>query len=231
MISLSETTNPQAKPMKKLRILIADDHEVVREGVRALIEHEPDWEVCGAAANGREAVALATELKPDVVIVDMTMPELDGLQVVRQIKRALPQTEMLVFSAHESESVIAEVFAAGAKSYIRKADAGRHLISALRSLQQHKPYFTDEVSEVLFARFLTGVGKKQDPAASEKLSTREREIVRLLAEGKTNKENALALGISIRTIETHRATVMRKLRLDSLADLVRYAIRNGIVEA
>ena len=217
--------------MKKLRILIADDHEVVREGARALIEHEPDWEVCGVAANGREAVALATELKPDVVIVDMTMPELDGVQVVRQIKRALPQTEMLVFSAHESESVIAEVFAAGAKSYIRKADAGRHLISALRSLQQHKPYFTDEVSEVLFARFLTGIGKKQDPAASEKLSTREREIIRLLAEGKTNKENARALGIRIRTIETHRATVMRKLRLDSLADLVRYAIRNGIVEA
>jgi DNA-binding NarL/FixJ family response regulator len=231
MIFLSETTNPQAKPMKKLRILIADDHEVVREGVRALVEHEPDWEVCGVAANGREAVALATKLKPDVVIVDMTMPELDGLQVVRQIKRALPLTEMLVFSAHESESIIAEVFAAGAKSYIRKADAGRHLISALRSLQQHKPYFTDEVSEVLFARFLTGAGKKQDSAANEKLSTREREIVRLLAEGKTNKENALALGISIRTIETHRATVMRKLRLDSLAGLVRYAIRNGIVEA
>jgi two-component system response regulator NreC len=217
--------------MKKLRILIADDHEVVREGVRALLDHEPDWEVCGVAVNGREAVALATELKPDVVIVDMTMPELDGVQVVRQIKRALPQTEMLVFSAHESESVIAEVFAAGAKSYIRKADAARHLISALRLLQQHKPYFTDEVSEVLFARFLTGVSNKQDAAASEKLSTREREIVRLLAEGKTNKENALALGISIRTIETHRATVMRKLRLDSLADLVRYAIRNGIVEA
>lgn len=217
--------------MKKLRILIADDHEVVREGVRALLQHEPEWEVCGVAANGSEAVELAIKLKPDVVIVDMTMPELDGLQVVRQIKRALPQTEMLVFSAHESESVIAEVFAAGAKSYIRKADAGRHLISALRSLQQHKPFFTDEVSEVLFSRFLTGVASKKDSAASEKLSTREREIVRLLAEGKSNKENALALGISIRTIETHRATVMRKLRVGSFADLVRYAIRNGIVEA
>jgi two-component system response regulator NreC len=217
--------------MKKLRILIADDHEVVREGVRALLQHEPEWEVCGVAANGREAVELAIKLKPDVVIVDMTMPELDGLQVVRQIKRALPQTEMLVFSAHESESVIAEVFAAGAKSYIRKADAARHLISALRSLQQHKPFFTDEVSEVLFSRFLTGVASKKDIAANEKLSTREREIVRLLAEGKSNKENALALGISIRTIETHRATVMRKLRVGSFADLVRYAIRNGIVEA
>jgi two-component system, NarL family, response regulator NreC len=216
--------------MKKLRILIADDHEVVREGVRAMIEQEPDWEVCGVATNGREAVAFAMKLKPDVVIVDMTMPELDGVQVVRQIKRALPQTEMLVFSAHESESIIAEVFAAGAKSYVRKADAGQHLISALRSLQEHKPFFTDEVSKVLFARFLKGVSK-EDTTANEKLSAREREIVRLLAEGKSNKENALALGISIRTIETHRATIMRKLRLDSLAGLVRYAIRNGIVEA
>jgi two-component system response regulator NreC len=217
--------------MKKLRILIADDHEVVREGLRRMVEAEPDWEVCGVAANGREAVALATELHPDVVIVDMTMPELDGVQVVRQIKRAFPQTEFLVFSAHESESVIAEVFAAGAKSYIRKADAGRDLISALRSLQEHKPFFTDGISEVLFSRFLAGAGSRQDSATNESLTTREREIVRLLAEGKSNQEAALALGVSIRTIETHRATVMRKLRVDSLAGLVRYAIRNGIVEA
>ena len=217
--------------MKKLRILIADDHEVVREGLRRMVETEPDWEVCGAAADGREAVALATELNPDVVIVDMTMPELDGVQVIRQIKRALPQTEILVFSAHESESIIAEVFAAGAKSYIRKADAGPYLISALRSLQEHKPFFTDEISEVLFSRFLTGAGSKQDSASNESLTTREREIVRLLAEGKSNQAAALALGVSIRTIETHRATVMRKLRVDSLAGLVRYAVRNGIVEA
>jgi DNA-binding NarL/FixJ family response regulator len=195
-----------------------------------MVQHEPDLEVCGVATNGRDAVVLATQLKPDVVIVDMTMPELDGVQVVRQIKRALPQTEMLVFSAHESESIIAEVFAAGAKSYIRKADVGHHLIAALRSLQHHKPYFTDEVSKVLFARFLQ-VADSQDPSPTEKLSPREREIVRLLAEGKSNKENATTLGISIRTSETHRATVMRKLRVESLAGLVRYAVRNGIVEA
>jgi two-component system response regulator NreC len=195
-----------------------------------MVQHEHDLEVCGVATNGRDAVVLATQLKPDIVIVDMTMPELDGVQVVRQIKRALPQTEMLVFSAHESESIIAEVFAAGAKSYIRKADVGHHLISALRSLQQHKPYFTDEVSKVLFARFLKTAGTLEPPS-SEKLSTREREVVRLLAEGKSNKENAITLGISIRTIETHRATVMRKLRVESLAGLVRYAVRNGIVQA
>jgi DNA-binding NarL/FixJ family response regulator len=217
--------------MKKLRILIADDHEVVREGLRRMVETEPDWEVCGAAADGREAVVLATKLSPDVVIVDMTMPELDGVQVIRQIKRALPKTEILVFSAHESESVIAEVFAAGAKSYIRKADAGLYLISALRSLQEHKPFFTDNISEVLFSRFLAGAGREQDSAANESLTAREREIVRLLAEGKSNQDAALALGVSTRTIETHRATIMRKLRVDSLAGLVRYAIRNGIVEA
>jgi DNA-binding NarL/FixJ family response regulator len=217
-------------PSSKLQILIADDHEVVREGLRAMVEHEPGWEVCGVAADGREAVALAKQLKPDIVVVDMTMPELDGVQAIRQIKRALPQTEILVFSARESESVIAEVFAAGAKSYIRKADAGRHLISALRSLQEHKPFFTDNISELLFARFLTGQTEKRDDSATERLTPREREIVRLLAEGNSNNEAAHALGLSSRTVETHRAAVIRKLRVNSLAGLIRYAIRNGIVE-
>jgi two-component system, NarL family, response regulator NreC len=217
--------------MKAFRILIADDHEVVRQGVRTMIEREPGWEVCGVAANGREAVALAAELKPDVVIADMTMPELDGLQVVRQIKRLLPKTEMLVFTAHESESIVREVFAAGAKSYIRKTDVGLHLISALRSLREHKPFFTNEVSKVLFSRFLDESSGKSDSVSDEKPSSRETEILRLLAEGESNKRIALALGISIRTVETHRAGLMRKLRLNSLADLVRYAIRNGIIDA
>jgi two-component system response regulator NreC len=217
--------------MKAFRILIADDHEVVRQGVRTMIEREPGWEVCGVAANGREAVALAAELKPDVVIADMTMPELDGVQVVRQIKRLLPKTEMLVFTAHESESIVREVFAAGAKSYIRKTDVGLHLISALRSLREHKPFFTNEVSKVLFSRFLDESRDKSDSVSDEKPSSRETEILRLLAEGESNKRIALALGISIRTVETHRAGLMRKLRLNSLADLVRYAIRNGIIAA
>jgi two-component system response regulator NreC len=217
--------------MKAFRILIADDHEVVRHGVGAMIEREPGWEVCGVAANGREAVALAAELKPDVVIADMTMPELDGVQVVRQIKRLLPKTEILVFTAHESESIVREVFAAGAKSYIRKTDVGMHLISALRSLREHKPFFTNEVSKVLFSRFLDESTGKSDSVSEEKPSSRETEILRLLAGGESNKRVALALGISIRTVETHRAALMRKLRLNSLADLVRYAIRNGIIAA
>lgn len=217
--------------MNTLRILIADDHEVVREGLRALIEHEPGWEVCGTAKTGREAVERAKELKPDITVLDMTMPELTGLEAVRQIKRALPSTELLVFSAHRSEDLVAQVFDAGAKSYICKADAGRYLVAAIRSLAEHKPFFTPEVSEILFSRFLTADSGRKNGATEEKLTIREREIVRLLAEGRSNKETAELLGISVRTAETHRASLMRKLSLDSLPALVRYAIRNHIIEA
>ncbi|MBA2269154.1 MAG: response regulator transcription factor [Chthoniobacterales bacterium] len=217
--------------MNPLRILIADDHEVVRDGLRALIEHEPGWEICGTAVTGREAVERAKELKPDIAVLDMTMPELSGLEAVQQIKRALPQTEVLVFSAHRSEDVVAQVFDAGAKSYICKADAGRHLVAAIRSLAEHKPFFTPEVSQILFTKFLAADGGRKNGTAEQKLTTREREIVRLLAEGRSNKETASLLGISVRTSETHRASLMRKLGLDSLASLVRYAVRNNIIEA
>lgn len=217
--------------MSNVRVLIADDHEVVREGLRALVEHEEGWEVCATARTGREAVELAKKLKPDVAVLDMTMPELSGLEAVRQIKRALPLTEVLVFSAHRSEEVIAQVFDAGAKSYICKADAGRHLIAAIRSLAEHKPFFTPEVSEILFAKFLAADASRRNGLAEQKLTIREREIVRLLAEGRSNKDTAGLLGISVRTSETHRASLMRKLGLDSLAALVRYAIRNHIIEA
>jgi two-component system, NarL family, response regulator NreC len=217
--------------MCPLRILIADDHEVVREGMRALIEHEPGWQVCGTAINGQEAVDIAKKLKPEVVILDMTMPELDGLAALRHIKRALPNTEVVIFSAHHSEEVIEQLFDAGAKSYIQKSDAGRHLVAAIKSLAEHKPFFTPEISQLLFAKFFsTGACKKQS-RPEHSLTAREREIVRLLAEGHSNKEVASYLGVSIRTAETHRATLMRKLDIDSLAALVRYAIRNNIIEA
>jgi two-component system, NarL family, response regulator NreC len=217
--------------MHPLRILIADDHEVVREGMRALIEHEPGWKVCGIAINGREAVDTAKKLKPEVVILDMTMPELDGLEALRQIKRALPNTEVMIFSAHHSEEVIEQLFDAGAKSYIQKSDAGRHLVAAIKSLAEHKPFFTPEISEILFAKFFSAGACKKQSKPEHSLTGREREIVRLLAEGRSNKEVATALGISIRTAETHRATLTRKLGLDSLAALVRYAIRNNIIDA
>jgi DNA-binding NarL/FixJ family response regulator len=217
--------------MAKLRILIVDDHEVVREGARALIESESEWEVCGIAANGREAIDRTRELRPDVIVLDVTMPKLNGLEAIREIKQAVPRGEIVVFSAHRSEEIVQQVFDAGAKSYIRKGDAGRYLLDAIRSLAVHKPFFTSEVSEILFAKFLRADAPRRQTPTDQTLTSREREIVRLLADGNSNKEVATSLGISIRTAETHRATLMRKLSTDSLADVVRYAIRNHIIEA
>jgi DNA-binding NarL/FixJ family response regulator len=216
--------------MHPLRILIADDHEVVREGMRALIEHEPGWEVCGTAMTGQEAVDTAKKLKPEVVVLDMTMPELDGLDVLREIKRALPNTEVVIFSAHHSEEVIEQLFDAGAKSYIQKSDASRHLVAAIRSLAEHKPFFTPEISQILFSKFLSVNPWKKQGAQKHTLTDRERDVVRLLAQGSSNKEVAKSLGVSVRTAETHRGVLMRKLGLDSLAALVRYAIRNNIID-
>ncbi|MEO7166705.1 MAG: response regulator transcription factor [Spartobacteria bacterium] len=217
--------------MTKLRILIADDHEIVRAGTRALLEQESDWEVCGTASDGTASVTLTEELKPDVVVLDLNMPQLSGLEAMRQIKRASPGTEVVIFTASFSEQVIRQLFEAGAKSYVRKSEPSGHLMAAVRSLGEHTPYFTPEIAEILFARFNTrGLGIKTERAESE-LTPRERETARLLAEGGSNKEIADALQISVRTVETHRAALMRKLALRSVADLVRYAIRNSIIEA
>lgn len=211
-----------------VRILIADDHEVVRHGVRALIEQRSDWEICGEAPDGRNAVALAEQLRPDIAVLDLGMPELNGLEATRQIKHALPQCEVLIFTGTEDEQLVHEVFAAGARSYILKNDMGQHLIDAIEALSHHKHYFTTEVSEVLFARYIDGTPASE--GVTGELTGREREIVQLLGEGKSNKEVAAALGISVKTAETHRAAIMKKLRLDSFADLVRYAIRRKIVQ-
>lgn len=217
---------------KQSRILIVDDHEIVREGVRVIIEREPGWKVCGVAENGRAAVDLVLKLKPDAIVLDLKMSDLDGIEAMKQIKRAVPETEILVLSAHESEELIEQVFEAGAKSFVRKADADRFLVPALKSILDHKTFLTEGVSAMLLSRvFNVGTGRTKRSRAMEKLTAREREIVRLLAEGKSNREIALALDISVRTGETHRAAVMRKLGLRSLADVVRYAVRNGIVDA
>jgi two-component system, NarL family, response regulator NreC len=157
------------------------------------------------------------------------MPDLDGLEALREIKRALPSTEVVIFSAHHSEKVIEQLFEAGAKSYIQKSDAGRYLVAAIKSLAEHKPFFTREISQILFAKF-TDASDNTGDGQQRTLTSREREVVRLLAKGTSNKEIAAILGISVRTAETHRAALMRKLGLDSLAGVVRYAIRNNIVE-
>lgn len=222
----NETTD-----MKTIRILIADDHDVMREGTRAVIERQPGWEVCGTAATGREAVTQASELAPDIVIMDMTMPELNGLEAALQIKRRAPRTEILMFTAHESDNLIRDAFAAGVKSFILKSEAHHFLVEAIESLSRHKPFFTSKVSEILFSNILKRAeGSRASAEPGQRLSAREREIVQLLAEGKSNKEIAEALGISVRTAETHRASLLRKLNLDSVAGLVRYAIRNKMIE-
>lgn len=214
-----------------LRILIADDHDVMREGTRAVIERQPGWEVCGTAATGREAVTQATQLKPDIVIMDMTMPELNGLDAAIQIRRLLPRTEILIFTGHETDNLIREAFEAGVKSFIFKSEAHHFLVEAIESLSRHKPFFTSKVSEILFSNILDRAEGRGASETSQRLSAREREIVQLLAEGKSNKEVAEVLGISVRTAETHRASILRKLNLDSVASLVRYAIRNKMIEA
>ena len=224
-------TELQLVTQATLRILIADDHDVMREGTRAVIEREDGWQVCGLATTGREAVLLAKQLEPDIVIMDMTMPELNGLDAAIQIKRNLPRTEILMFTGHETDALIREAFEAGVKSFIFKSEAHHFLVEAIESLARHKPFFTSNVSEILFSNMLSRTeGSRDATEPGQRVTTREREIVQLLAEGKSNKEVAETLGISVRTAETHRASILRKLNLDSFASLVRYAIRNKIVE-
>jgi len=214
-----------------IRILIADDHEIVRRGLRSLIESQPNWQVVGEAVTGREAVDLAKAHAPHVAVLDVSMPELNGLEATRQIIKALPQTEVLILTMHESEQVVREVLDSGARGYVLKSDAGRDLISAVDALVHRRPFFSSRVSEMLLQNYL---GKQERPATSpdsprSRLTAREREIVQLQAEGKTNKEVAASLNISIKTAETHRTNIMNKLDLHSVTELVRYAVRNNIV--
>ena len=212
--------------MTALRILLADDHEVVRRGVRVLLEAHPGWEICDEAVEGRDAVEKASRLRPEVVILDIGMPLLNGLDAARQILKASPQSEVLILTMHESEQVIREVLASGARGYVLKSDAGRNLVNAVEALSHHKTFFTPSVAEFVLQSFLDGKGNAREPSP---LSQREREVIQLLAEGKGNKEVANVLGISVRTAETHRTNIMRKLDCQSFSDLVRYAIRNNII--
>lgn len=214
------------------RILIADDHEIVRQGLKSIMKAQPDWEIVGEAITGREAVELSRQRKPHLVIMDIGMPELNGLEATRQILKEFPAMEVLVLTMHESEQLIREVLATGARGYILKSDAGRELVAAVDALRQHRPYFTTKVSEMVLTEYLHRGPRTEEPEDTTRLSLtpREREIVQLLAEGKSNKEVATALDISVKTAETHRARIMAKLGLRSIGELVRYAVRNRIVE-
>lgn len=210
-----------------LRILLVDDHAVVRRGVRSLLESQEGWVVCGEATNGRDAVEQTRRLRPDVVVMDLSLPELNGLEATRQILKDAPDTEVLVLTMHHSEELARDVLQAGARGYVLKSDADENLITAVDSLRQHKPFLTSTVTEFVLGDYVRrGEGAPNDFV----LTAREREIVQLVAEGRSSKEAAATLSISVKTIEAHRANIMRKLHLHSVSDLVRYAIRNKIVQ-
>lgn len=210
-----------------VRILLADDHSVVRRGLRSLLESRKGWKVCAEAANGRAAVAEAELHKPDVAILDIGMPDLNGVETTRQIRSVSPVTEVLILSAHASEKLAREIVDAGGRGYLVKEDADQDLLAAVDAVRQHRPYFTSK---------LVGWVARQRPETGDKVSRslltpREREIIQLLAEGKSNKEVATILGISVKTTETHRANIMLKLNLHSITELVHYAIRNEMIHA
>jgi len=227
---MSDSPASRSGPLTNpLRILIADDHEVVRRGIRALLESHPSWTVCGEVADGRQAVEQARKLLPDLVILDVAMPGLNGLDAARRIREAMPHVQILILTMYESDQLVRQVLAAGARGYLLKSDAGRDLINAVDALSQNKPFFTARIAEKVLEGYLSDPEPlaAQDPA----LTPREREVVQLLCEGKTSKELAGVLKISAKTAETHRTNVMRKLGVHNLSELVRYAIRNQIIEA
>lgn len=226
-----------AEAPRPARILIADDHDVVRRGLRALIE-AAGHEVCGEAATGRDAVAIAERTAPHVVVLDVSMPDLNGLEAAARIRATLPNVEILILTAHDSEDVVRSVLAAGVRGYVLKSDASRDLVAAIEDLLIHRPHFTTRVAEMVLTGYLGGTGAaaaaapaSPASAATARLTPREREVLQLLAEGKGAKQIAAELSISVKTVETHRTNLMRTLGLDSISDLVRYAVRNRIIEA
>lgn len=209
-----------------LRILLVDDHEVVRKGLKEILEEQPGWKVCGEAANGRDAVAQAVELKPRIALVDLEMPELNGLEATRQIKKHAPAVKVLVYSVHESDQFVREAVRAGAHGYVRKSYSGSHIVSAVDALSKQKCFFATSVNEEpCQSQNLSS----REPALPEELTDRESQIVQLLTNGRSNREVASLLGISVKTVETHRTTVMRKLGVHSIVKLVHYAVRNNLV--
>jgi DNA-binding NarL/FixJ family response regulator len=209
-----------------VRVLIADDHVVVRRGLRALLETRADFSVCAEAGDGREAVDLAIEHKPDIAVLDISLPTLNGIEATRQIRRNSPLTEVLVFTMHDSDELISEVLHAGARGYLLKSEADEQILEAVGMLARHRPYFSSHVSETMLDKF-----NSKTKGHSTGLTGREREVVQLIAEGNSNKKIARFLEISVKTVETHRSASMRKLSLRSTAELVRYAVRNKLIQA
>src|SRR5262245_12802540 len=207
------------------RILIADDHEVVRSGLRRVLEAQTGWEVVAEAADGIDAIGKAAATKPDVAVLDYTMPLINGAEVTRQIRARLPNTEVLIFTVHEDELLIAELLQAGARGYVLKSDLTGELLHAIRSLSEHRPFFTATISESLLVSYLS-----QHTRQGTGLSDGERTVIQLIAEGNTNRQVAKIQAISLKTVENRRRAIMSKLHLSSAAEMVLYAIRNGLIE-
>ena len=217
--------------MPELRILIADDHELIRRGVRTLLEAEPGWKVVAEASDGQEALEKAKETKPEIVVLDIGMPRLSGLEAARRLKRTLPQIKVLMLTMHDSERLAWEVLNVGALGYVTKSDTARDLVIAIEALRRDKTFFTPKVDRIILDSFLDGgSSKRAKEMQGEQLTSRQREIVQLLAEGKTSKEVSALLNLSVKTVETHRANIMRRFSCHSVSDLVRYAVRNNIVQ-
>src|SRR6202051_762223 len=216
----------------RLRILVADDHELVRRGIRALLRVRRGWTVVGEAMNGREAVEKANRLKPDVAILDISMPDLDGLQATRRIRDAVPTTEIVVLTIHDSDQMVRRVLDTGALGYVLKSDLPTQLVKAVKDVSAGKQFLTPRISDIVLKGFLK-TGNQVDTMGRSQVrpTSREGEVIRLLAEGKANKEIAIRLGITIRTVETHRAKIMLKVGVHSLAELIHYAIRHKIFTA
>ena len=212
------------------RILIADDHDIVRKGLRALVQEEPSWQIVADVQDGRSAVAKTQELKPDIAILDIGMPSLNGLDATRQIVKVNPDTKVLILTMHDSEQLIQNVLNAGARGYLMKSDAGRDLVVAVRALLSGQSFFTRRVAQIVLDGF-TGRRTATTEGEFQQLTPKEREVVQLLAEGKSGKEAADVLKVSTKTLETHRSNIMRKLGCHSVTELVRYAIRNHLAEA
>jgi DNA-binding NarL/FixJ family response regulator len=221
--------------MEPVRLLVADDHEIVRKGLRSLLEAQPGWQVTAEACDGREAVEKARQIKPDVTVLDISMPALNGLEAARQMIKNDARAKILILTMHESDPLIREVLDAGARGYVLKSDASRDLVTAVNAVRSNKTFFTAKVAQIVLDGYLDKKPKKVDEKTGgeihSRLTPRQREIVQLLAEGKSSKEVAVALGLSVKTAETHRANIMRRLDCHSVSELVRYAVRNNIIEA
>lgn len=215
-----------------IRVLLADDHDLMRQGIRALLDARPNIEICGEAVDGEMAIQKAEELLPDVVVLDVTMPKMNGLEAARQIRKKLPNVRVVMFTVHDTGEMVREILDAGAHAYILKSDASSQLAAAIEAAAQKDLYFSSGVSEIVMDSLMNSYEPKQDEDHSDiPLTDREIDIVRHLANGKSNKEIATDLFISVRTVETHRRTIHKKLGISSLAELVRYAVRHHLIRA